>query len=313
MTVELRYNRGDESRVTSGVLGPAPGAVIERQPPPDDLGLQLLKAELPKALRESLRRRHGVYVDGIEFGSPACQTTLRSGDMITAVEGRDVANVGEVMQELERTQDDEALIEVFRGKAKQTLELPVAEAPRTRIARAQRRRLLEAELAQPPWESAEAKDFSWAAWTIVAVKAANTAYQQYLVDEQRRIEEYNRRMAANPPRPVITEDRNGNYRTYDATGRGVTIDATTADMLRSNPGLSVLSANRRGSGFAVYDRSGSVIQRGDATRTTSQVFVTAPVPPDMSGVWERQMEAAMELNDARDIGRLGNPYKAFFR
>ena len=311
--VNIRYVRDDESRVASGRLGPFNTNELAVRPAPFRAGVRVTQAMLTEPLRERLKRRRGLYVNGIHFGSPACASKLRSGDLILAANGQHLAETGDFLRAIEQADAGALALDVLRGGVPLSVEFDLGnDGPRLR-EKARRLAIAESELAQPPWIIDDGSDFTWAAWTIVAVEVANAAYQQYLIEEQRRIDEYNRLQAQQAARkPIIVEGRRGSgYRTVAAGGGMVSIDASTATMLRENPGLTVTQGNRRGGGFAVYDAYGSVIKRGQANSGGGMAF-TAAVPPDMTGVMQEHLQQVFDTASARELGALGNPYDVFF-
>ena len=101
------------------------------------LGVSL--TELTPELRDffGAPKDSGVLVASVEDNSPAEKAGLRVGDIVTAVEGKDVDSTWDLRSALRDKKDgDTARIEVMRGRSKQTLVATLVErdfGPRVRV------------------------------------------------------------------------------------------------------------------------------------------------------------------------------------
>ena len=92
------------------------------------LGVSL--TDLSPELREHFGapKDSGVLVGSVEDGSPADKAGVRVGDIIVAVEGKDVTSTSDLRSALREKKDGEsARIEVLRGRSRQTLVATVVE------------------------------------------------------------------------------------------------------------------------------------------------------------------------------------------
>jgi membrane-associated protease RseP (regulator of RpoE activity) len=312
--VEVRYLRGSESRVAVGLLGPAPEAAVETKPAPFDLGLRMLRADFNSKERKLVGQRSGAYVDGVHFGSRACENSLYTGDLILAVNGRKVDGPEDVAKRLEKA-GDSATLTVRR--AGETFDVQWRSGPATdqKLASLRRLELPESNLAEPPWVTAKEADFTWVVATAAVLHAASTTYTQHLASEQARIDEYNRMQAQSSSSGLVEysgsrRSRGSGYAVVDSGGELIPVDNGTAQMLRTTPGLTVTALSRRGGGFAVYDRSGPRVARSRPQKVS--FAVTGMVPVNMEGIMRDELQAAMDKNAAMELGRIGNPYDGFF-
>jgi membrane-associated protease RseP (regulator of RpoE activity) len=98
------------------------------------LGVSLI--DLTTELREhyGASKEAGVLVGSIEDGSPADKAGLRVGDIVVAIDGKDVDSAGDVRSGLREKKDgDTVRVEVLRGRARQTLVASVVEREGPRL------------------------------------------------------------------------------------------------------------------------------------------------------------------------------------
>lgn len=98
------------------------------------LGVSL--TDISPELREHFgaTKESGVLVESVAAGSPAEKAGLRIGDVIVAVEGKDVAWSGDIRRALrDRKEGDSVRIEIVRGRARQTLVASVIEKEGPRV------------------------------------------------------------------------------------------------------------------------------------------------------------------------------------
>lgn len=73
-------------------------------------------------------RDAGVLVGAVEDGGPAEKAGVRVGDIITAVDGKEIASAAELRRALKEKKDGESVrVDVLRGRSRQTLVAAVAE------------------------------------------------------------------------------------------------------------------------------------------------------------------------------------------
>jgi predicted metalloprotease with PDZ domain len=92
------------------------------------LGVQTV--DLTSELRDHLGapKDSGVMVGSVEDGSPADKAGLKVGDIVVAVDGKDVESAAALRLALRGKKDgDTVRVEVLRGRARQTLVATVAE------------------------------------------------------------------------------------------------------------------------------------------------------------------------------------------
>lgn len=76
--------------------------------------------------------KEGALVSSVEPDSPAAQAGIKAGDVITAVNGRTVANVGDVMTAVREAAPGAAIdIRVVRNKKEMTLKVTIQRVQRT--------------------------------------------------------------------------------------------------------------------------------------------------------------------------------------
>src|SRR5688500_4443150 len=111
-TVELRVQRGGESRTLKARIGEIAGSA----------GGQAVQELAGASFREVERgRRRAVLVAGVEAGTPAFKQGLRAGDIILGVNGRRVASVDELSKALRGSGG--AALNILRGDS--LLSLPL--------------------------------------------------------------------------------------------------------------------------------------------------------------------------------------------
>jgi membrane-associated protease RseP (regulator of RpoE activity) len=98
------------------------------------LGVRL--TDIGPELREhyGAQRDSGVLVGAVEDGSPADKAGVRVGDIIVAVDGKEIEGAAELRRSLRDKKDgDSVRIEVLRNRARQTLVASVVEKEGPRI------------------------------------------------------------------------------------------------------------------------------------------------------------------------------------
>lgn len=86
--------------------------------------------ELTAELREhyGAGRESGVLVGAVEDGGPADKAGVRVGDIITAVDGKEIASASALRRALkEKKEGDSVRVDVLRGRSRQTLVASVIE------------------------------------------------------------------------------------------------------------------------------------------------------------------------------------------
>src|SRR5262249_13319836 len=87
---------------------------------------------MTEELREYFRapRGRGVLVSGVEEDTPAGKAGLRAGDVIIAVDGKGIAERGDIGEALaDKEPGDTVAVKIVRDGAEKTLNLDVAERP----------------------------------------------------------------------------------------------------------------------------------------------------------------------------------------
>ncbi|HEV8376102.1 MAG TPA: PDZ domain-containing protein, partial [Candidatus Polarisedimenticolia bacterium] len=87
---------------------------------------------LTEELRSYFRapRGRGVLVSRVEEDTPAGKAGLRAGDVIIAVDGKGIADRGDISQALEdKEPGDQVTVKIVRDGSEKTLEVEVAERP----------------------------------------------------------------------------------------------------------------------------------------------------------------------------------------
>jgi membrane-associated protease RseP (regulator of RpoE activity) len=76
----------------------------------------------------------GLLVSSVEDGSPADKSGIQTGDIIIAIDGKDVESASELRKALREKKDgDTVRVEVLRGRARQTFVATVVEKEGVRI------------------------------------------------------------------------------------------------------------------------------------------------------------------------------------
>ena len=92
------------------------------------LGVSLV--DLTDELREHFGapKDAGLLVSSVEDGSPADKSGIQTGDIIVAIDGKDVQSTSELRKALREKKDgDTVRVEVLRGRARQTFVATVVE------------------------------------------------------------------------------------------------------------------------------------------------------------------------------------------
>jgi len=92
--------------------------------------------------QHKLPARSGVFVAGVDPGSPAAKAGLKAGDLITAVDGRPVADMVQFFRQmLPKEVGQRVALTILRGGKQQVFEVAVAAAPKPSGAEVVRARL----------------------------------------------------------------------------------------------------------------------------------------------------------------------------
>lgn len=76
----------------------------------------------------------GVLVESVQKDSPADKAGIRVGDIVLAVDGKDVESAGDLRQSLQdKKEGDSVRVEVLRGRARQTIVASVKERETPRL------------------------------------------------------------------------------------------------------------------------------------------------------------------------------------
>ena len=266
LEVEVRYIRGDESRVAVGTLGSLPegyGALKEKL---DPVGIGLVEARLNDGDRKAYGRKEGVFVTSIELDGYGCEAGLRYGDMIISVGGKPVKDARDFQKQIDRSDGRKVDVKVLRVATEKTLSLDFTPEGKEIADGFRRRDIVESHGAVPPWTLDEGGDYSFLAGAVLLTNALAASYRSYQEAERARMDEFNRQRAAyaSSAGTTVYEDRRGGWVVETANGTQ-RVDRQTAEMLQSNPGFTVASTSRRGSGtFAVYDKFDNVVYKGNA-------------------------------------------------
>lgn len=92
--------------------------------------LGILTTDLTPQLREHFgaEKDSGVLVGSVEAGSPAEKAGVKVGDILVAVEGKEVTSLGDIRRALrDKKEGDSLRLEVLRGRNRQTLVASVIE------------------------------------------------------------------------------------------------------------------------------------------------------------------------------------------
>ena len=85
---------------------------------------------LPRDIAEATGLRHGVLISGVRNNAPAAKSGLVPGDILVAVNGRNVDSPQQVIQQITRLKPGESVkLEVLRGWDKLTLVATVSQLP----------------------------------------------------------------------------------------------------------------------------------------------------------------------------------------
>ena len=233
-------------------------------------GVRLARGRLDGQLAKAAERGEGVFIDGVGYGSPACEAGLRTGDLVLAVGGEPVEDEAELRSALRDKIGSEVSLTLVRGLRRIELPLDLAGG-----ATGTRARLAVAERSPGrPWEGVTGTDWTWATVTAQVITAASQQYVAYVEEERRRIAEYNRRQAAAaaaaPSNRAIGLEGGarsarsrrtsaGGPRILTAGGDYVSVDYDTARMFQENPGYYAVSSGRRG--VQIYDRYDNPVTR----------------------------------------------------
>ncbi len=122
------------------------------------LGVSLV--DISPELREhwGASKESGVLIDSVADGSPADKAGLRVGDLVVAVEGKDVQWSGDLRRALAGKKEGESVrIDIVRNRARQTLvaSLVEREGPPYLLGRdlSVMGRKIGAELGSPEWKA----------------------------------------------------------------------------------------------------------------------------------------------------------------
>lgn len=204
--VEVRYLRDDDALVARGRLAargqPGRAAALDRG---FAAGLELKEGALSDELSASLGRKQGLFVGGVKYGSPACSSGLRAGDLIASVDGGTVVNVNDVKAALEKTAGRAVAVTVLAGGAKQ--ELTLDRTPATLSGLEPLRRLDIAEAGYDyPWTRSEAADYTWAAVASLAAEGVGVGHRNFLQQQEQeriaQVQAYNQMQASRRAGPA---------------------------------------------------------------------------------------------------------------
>jgi len=206
---EIKFLRDEKGLIARGRLGA--GAQQARAAPLDrsvGVGLNLTQGTLSDELSASVGRKEGVFVGGVGYGSAACAADLRSGDLITSLDGKAIGNVKDVQAVLEKTQGRKVTVSVLNAGVKEDLTLDRTPAFLAGMEALKRLDIAEAGYDHP-WTRSEGADYTWAALVSLTAQGVAAGQQNYLRQrEQERIAQvqaYNQMQAyRRPPAPVAS-------------------------------------------------------------------------------------------------------------
>ncbi len=293
--VQIRYLRKGQRLKSTGTLGSARQAKPRASGEPA-VGVALIDGPVDPQLATEAGGDKGVFVDGVDYATPACEAGFRTGDLLLEVNGGKIKDSAEALAALNRVHG-EAHVAVLRGGKPMDVLLATENLPPSRV----RLGLREAAPLRP-WQGAEGRSWTWLTVTGMALSNAAGVYAQEMANAQARAAEYNRRQAAaaanQGPRVTFNSRRGGGDTVTTRTGDVYHVDHRTATMLMNNPGYYVQSG-RRGS-IEVYNATGK--------RVT--------LPPEQRGLpitlessdWMRNIKFGDSLNmvfSNQDINRGG--------
>ncbi|MEL6728270.1 MAG: PDZ domain-containing protein [Pseudomonadota bacterium] len=302
--VSIWVLREDESLELVGALGAAPDDAFEVKTPKADIGLNATSAKLEGDVRKLAKRKTGFYVDGITYGRYACSSDLRSGDLLLSINGKSIKKASDVANAFKRRNQDTIEVAYVRAGEVRETSISFDDTTQNKVAGAQRRRILESDIAQPPWELAKGKDYTWMTLTGLVAQGAIQGYVNHLEAERARIDAYNRAQAAQPISNVTVTSANrrgGGYSATTTTGESFRINSDTAALLQANPSFNLYGTSRRGTRFEIRDQYGTKIDTPGSE--FSPVFAAPGNLPDMSGMYDYyagQQIKSIVLNQAFD-------------
>lgn len=204
---EVRFVRDEKGLIARGRLGS--GAQQARAAPLDrnvGVGLALSQGTLSDELSAAVGRKEGVFVGGLSYGSAACASGLRSGDLITAVDGAAIGDVKDGRALLEKAQGRKVTVSVLNAGVKETMTLDRTPAFVARMETLRRLDIAEAGYDHP-WTRSEGADYTWAALVSLTAQGVAAGQQNYLRQrEQERIAQvqaYNQMQAYRPPATAV--------------------------------------------------------------------------------------------------------------
>ena len=94
------------------------------------IGVQIVPLTEEYATELGLKNNSGALVGQVTDGSPAAKGGILTGDVIMSINGKEVKNFGDLINEVENTPIGKTLkVEVWRNKSKMALFITVAERP----------------------------------------------------------------------------------------------------------------------------------------------------------------------------------------